>query len=215
MESMEMTIDSIRVSPMNNQRVVILKEKGRDRYLPIWIGPAEADAIAMKLKGGSPVRPHTYDLACAAIDALGGSIDSVVIHRLENDTFYARMIIKAKEGRRELDCRPSDGMAMAVRAGASILADEEVLNRAGVALESLTESSETTPDEMSDGNPGHSWQCISIYRVDCSGPHLIAGKSIGMGTLPWITARSHASGYAQRTGRAHRLKRGWCTGQQL
>lgn len=150
MAKVEMTVDSIRVSPMNNQRVLILREKNKDRYLPIWIGPTEADAIAMKLKGESPPRPQTHDLAFAAINALSGSIDSVVIHRLENDTFYARMIIKAKEGRQELDCRPSDGMAMAVRAGAPILVTEEVLDRAGVALESLSESSETSTEGTRD-----------------------------------------------------------------
>ena len=71
---LEMAIDSIRVSPMNYQRVVILKEKDADRYLPIWIGPAEADAIAVKLQDLSVPRPLTHDLLGVIIDALGGTI---------------------------------------------------------------------------------------------------------------------------------------------
>ena len=135
MANLEMTIDSIRISVMHNQRVLILKEKDKDRYLPIWIGPAEGEAIAVKLREVSLSRPLTHDFACAAIDALGGSLESVVIHRLENDTFHAKVVIRAKEGQKEIDCRPSDAIAMAVRTAASILADEEVLDTAGFLLE--------------------------------------------------------------------------------
>ena len=150
MANTEMKIDSIRVSAMNDQRVLILKEKNEDRYLPIWIGPAEGDAIAIKLNAVSVSRPLTHDFACAAIDALGGSLESVVIHRLENDTFHAKVVIGTREGQKEIDCRPSDAMAMAVRTGVPILADEEVLEKAGVVLEPPSESSETLPEGMSD-----------------------------------------------------------------
>jgi len=153
MAYIEVTIDSMRVSKMNYQWVVILREKGRDRYLPIWIGPAEGDAIDSKRRGESPPRPLTHDLACAAIDALGGIIEAVVIHRLENDTFHAKMIINAKEGQKELDCRPSDGMAMAVRKGVPILADEEVLNQAGIILEQPSVPPETTTEDKADDQP--------------------------------------------------------------
>jgi bifunctional DNase/RNase len=135
MANKEMTIDSIRVSEMNYQRVIILKEKGRERYLPIWVGPPEGDAIAIKLQEVSLARPMTHDFACAVIDALGGSLESVVIHKLENDTFHAKMVVRAKEGQKEIDCRPSDAMAMAVRKSVPILADEEVLDKAGVVIE--------------------------------------------------------------------------------
>jgi len=151
MANMEMTVDSIRVSAMNDQRVLILKEKGKNRYLPIWIGPAEGDAIAVKLHEVPLSRPQTHDFACAAITALGGSLESVVIHTLESDTFHARVIIGTKEGQQEIDCRPSDGMAMAVRTGAPILAAEEILDRAGVVLEELQSQSSERPSEgMSD-----------------------------------------------------------------
>ena len=150
MANVEMTIDSIRVSAMNNQRVLILREKDRNRFLPIWIGPAEGDAIAVKLNKVSLPRPLTHDFACAAIDALGASLESVVIHRLENDVFYAKVIIRAKEEQKEIDCRPSDAMAMAVRKGVPILADEGVLNKAGVVLESAMESSGPPSEGKSD-----------------------------------------------------------------
>ena len=150
MANMEMTIDSIRLSEMNDQRVLILKEKDRDRYLPIWIGPAEGDAIAITLNKVSVSRPLTHDLACAAIDALGGRVESVVIYGLENETFHAKMVIRSKEWQKEIECRPSDGMAIAVRAGAPILADAEVLDRAGVAMGSAGESSGPPPEGMSD-----------------------------------------------------------------
>ena len=150
MANREMKIDSIRVSEMDNQWVLLLSEKDGDRYLPIWIGPAEGEVIAVKLNEISLSRPLTHDLACAVITALGGSLESVVIHRLENDSFHAKVVIGTKEGQKEIDCRPSDATAMAVRAGAPILADEEVLDRAGVALESPGESSETSTEGTAD-----------------------------------------------------------------
>ncbi len=89
----EMTIDSIRVSLMNYQRVVILKEKTAERYLPIWIGPAEADAIAVKLQGVNVPRPLTHDLLHSVIDTLGATLDSIVVNDLKNDTFFAKLIL--------------------------------------------------------------------------------------------------------------------------
>ncbi len=134
----EMTIDSIRVSLMNYQRVVILKEKATERYLPIWIGPAEADAIAVKLQGVAVPRPLTHDLLYATIDALGASIQSVVVSELKNDTFFAKIILTVNGGQLEVDSRPSDALALAVRADAPIYADEGVLEKAGILLDKET-----------------------------------------------------------------------------
>ena len=89
----EMTIDSIRVSMMNYQRVVILKEKTADRYLPIWIGPSEADAIAVKLQGVSVPRPLTHDLLHSVIDALGASVNSIVVTSLRTIPFMPRLFL--------------------------------------------------------------------------------------------------------------------------
>jgi len=135
---LEMTIDSIRVSPMNYQRVVILKEKDSDRYLPIWIGPAEADAIAVKLQDLSVPRPLTHDLLRTVIDSLGGSIQQILVNDLQNDTFYAKITIQSNGDSKEIDCRPSDAVALAVRAQVPIFVEEAVLDKAGILLDKET-----------------------------------------------------------------------------
>jgi bifunctional DNase/RNase len=133
-----MTIDSIRVSLMNYQRVVILKEKMSDRYLPIWIGPAEADAIAVKLQGVAVPRPLTHDLLSSVIDALGATVNSIVVNDLKNDTFFAKVILEVDGKSLEVDSRPSDALALAVRTGVTIYADESVLEKAGILLDGET-----------------------------------------------------------------------------
>ena len=134
----EMAIDSIRVSLMNYQRVVILKEKMAGRYLPIWIGPAEADAIAVKLQGVTVPRPLTHDLLRSVIDSLGATIESIIVSDLKSDTFYAKIILNVDGGQLEIDSRPSDALALAVRAEAPIYADEAVLDKAGILLDEET-----------------------------------------------------------------------------
>ncbi len=114
----EMLIDSIRVSLMNYQRVVILKERESDRYLPIRIGSPEADAIALKLQDVSAARPLTHDLLGSVITTLGASIRHIVVCDLENDTFFAKLVLTLGDGSEtEIDCRPSDAIAVAVRGG--------------------------------------------------------------------------------------------------
>jgi len=134
----EMNIDSIRVSLMNYQRVVILKEKMAKRYLPIWIGPAEADAIAVKLQGVTVPRPLTHDLLNSVIDSLGASIDSIIVSDLKSDTFYAKIILSVNSEQIEIDSRPSDALALAVRTEAPIFAEEAVLDKAGILLDEET-----------------------------------------------------------------------------
>ena len=134
----EMSIDSIRVSLMNYQRVVILKEKDSERYLPIWIGPAEADAIAVKLQGVTVPRPLTHDLLNSVVDALGASVESVIVNDLKNDTFYAKIILNVDGGQMEVDSRPSDALALAVRVEAPIYVEDIVLDRAGILLDKET-----------------------------------------------------------------------------
>jgi len=134
----EMTIDSIRVSLMNYQRVVILKEKGTNRYLPIWIGPAEADAIAVKLQNVELSRPLTHDLLQSVISTLGATVDYIVVSGLKEDTFYARLALSVDGVKLDIDSRPSDALALAVRVGAPIYAEESVLEKAGIILEEET-----------------------------------------------------------------------------
>ena len=131
----ELTIESIRVSLMNYQRVVILKEKDSDRYLPIWIGPAEADAIAVRLQEVSVARPLTHDLLRSIIDALGATVSYILVSDLSNDTFFARIAMEVDGKSLEIDSRPSDAIALAVRSQVPIYADESVLEKAGVRLD--------------------------------------------------------------------------------
>ena len=134
----EMTIDSIRVSVMNYQRVVILKEKSFERYLPIWIGPAEADAIAVKLQDVSVPRPLTHDLLRSVIDTLGATVDHIVVCDLKNDTFFAKIHLRVNSKMMEIDSRPSDALALAVRVSAPIYVDESVMEKAGILLDKET-----------------------------------------------------------------------------
>jgi bifunctional DNase/RNase len=131
----ELSIESIRLSLMNYQRVVILREKDADRYLPIWIGPAEADAIAVRLQDVSVARPLTHDLLRNAIETLGARVSHIVVNDLANDTFFARIVLDVNGQTLEIDSRPSDAIALAVRVDVPIYAEESVLDRAGVVLD--------------------------------------------------------------------------------
>ena len=132
---LEVTVDSIRVSLMNYQRVVILKEKVQDRYLPIWIGPAEADAIAVKLQDIAVPRPLTHDLLKRVIETLGASLNFILVSDLKDDTFYAKLHLRVDKSDMEVDCRPSDALALAVRAQVPIFVEEAVLDKAGIYLD--------------------------------------------------------------------------------
>lgn len=134
----EMLIDSIRVSLMNYQRVVILKEKNADRYLPIWIGPAEADAIAVKLQDISVPRPLTHDLLRSVLETIGVSVSHIVVSDLQNDTFFAKIVLLMDSKTLEVDSRPSDAIALAVRAKVPIYVEEKVLDKAGIVLDKET-----------------------------------------------------------------------------
>jgi bifunctional DNase/RNase len=133
----EMVIASIRASTMNYQRVVILKEKSGERYLPIWIGSAEADAIAVKLQGVNVLRP-LHDLLCSIIAALGASINFVLLSDFKNDTFYAKIVFNTGSRKLEVDSRPSDALALALRTGVPIYADEVVLDKGAIMLDKET-----------------------------------------------------------------------------
>lgn len=149
---LEMSVDSIRVSPMNYQRVVILRQKESDRYLPIWIGPAEADAIAVKLQDLSVPRPLTHDLLRTVIDTLGGQVQHILVSDLQNDTFFAKIVIQMNGDLKEIDSRPSDAMALAVRTQVPIFADETVMEKAGVLLDKET-GKPIVPDQPDQPDP--------------------------------------------------------------
>jgi bifunctional DNase/RNase len=131
----EVTIDSIRISLVSQHRIVLLKELDSDRQLPIWIGPCEADAITIELQDVKVARPLTADLVNVVINDLGGTISHVLIRELTEQVFHASLFIDINDEMHEIDCRPSDAIAVAVRAKVPIFANEEVLEEAGVLPE--------------------------------------------------------------------------------
>lgn len=131
----EMTIESVRINLATQQRVVILKATSQDRYLLIWIAHPEAYAIAVELQGTTAQRPLTHDLLKNVISSLGARLVSVVISDLVEEVYYARLVLDIDGRHVEVDSRPSDAIALAVRAKAPIYVEDDILERSGVKLE--------------------------------------------------------------------------------
>ncbi len=144
----KVTIDSIRASLLSQHRVVVLKEEDLERYLAIWIGPYEADAITIRLQGVEIARPLTHDLLEQAILRLGGTVSHIVVNDLHDDTFYARVVVDKDGERIELDSRPSDAIALAVRVRSPIFVSESVMERAGITPDEEIDLDELTTDEL-------------------------------------------------------------------
>ena len=125
-------VHSIRVSLVSHHRVVLLKDKESDRYLPIWIGPYEAEAIAMALQHVEPPRPMTHDLLKNVTDALGATVSHILINELTDNTFHARIVMDVDGRYSEIDSRPSDAMALAVRCKVPIYVADEVMEQASI-----------------------------------------------------------------------------------
>jgi uncharacterized protein len=126
----EMVVESVRVHMRTGRHVLLLKEVDAGRILPVWIGPWEAQAIAMRLQGITAERPLTHDLFAAALGELGVRVDRVVIASLAEETFHARLVLVTDDARHELDARPSDAVALAVRLDCPIFAAAAVLDQA-------------------------------------------------------------------------------------
>jgi bifunctional DNase/RNase len=131
----EVIIDSIRVSLMSQYRIVILKDTNSDRYLPIWIGPCEADAITIELQEMPPQRPLTHDLLKSMIRELGGKVVHILINDLRHDVYYARIVVDIGGKQIEVDSRPSDAVALAVRTKVPIFVAETVMERHSIEPE--------------------------------------------------------------------------------
>lgn len=131
----EVKIAGIQVSLMSQHRVVLLKELDAERYLPIWIGPYEAEALNIELQQIGVARPLTHDLLKNVIEALGGVVQYIVVAELHDDTFYANIIINVDGREMEIDARPSDAMNLAVRARVPIYVAEQVMAEAGIVPE--------------------------------------------------------------------------------
>ena len=148
----EMQIESVRVHMLSNRHVVILKDPIGDRYLPIWIGAWEASAIAMRLQGLQAERPLTHDLFAAALERLGVRVERVVISELADETYHASIHLERDGFQVEVDARPSDALALAVRTEVQIFAAEEVLAQAALNADPDEEAgSDNEPDEDDPG----------------------------------------------------------------
>ena len=134
----EMTVDHVTVNKSNFERVVVLKAKNVSKYLPILIGPTEADSIALKLQGQKLPRPMTHDLMDSMIRDLGAKVTKVVVSEMKGAMFLAKVVLQKNGVTVESDSRPSDAIALAVRSGAPIYAEEDVLDQAGIDFDPET-----------------------------------------------------------------------------
>ena len=141
----EVTIESIRVSLISQARVVILKDIDSDRYLSIWIGQFEAEAIMVVLQEMEVARPLTHDLLKNTIVTLGGHVERVVISDLREDVFYARILVEVRGQHLEIDSRPSDALALAVRVRTPIYVEAAVMDKAAVEPEAEIEAEAAPP----------------------------------------------------------------------
>lgn len=137
MNMREMTLHGLSMDPKNGSPVLLLKEADSQRTLPIWIGMYEANAIATSLAQIVPPRPMTHDLFHNVLTSLGYTVTRVVITEIRDSTFYAVIVLNSASGEVEIDSRPSDAVALAVRAGSPIFAAEEVLEKSAIDLSTV------------------------------------------------------------------------------
>ena len=145
----QVSIDSVRVSLVSPHRIVVLKDNA-DRFLPIWIGPFEAEAISIALQGNQVARPLTHDLLKTVIHELGGTPSHIAVTDLRDDTFYAQIVVQLNGRRLELDSRPSDAIALAVRLQVPIYVAGEVMDKASIRPSRSTEGAALEDEEKLD-----------------------------------------------------------------
>jgi uncharacterized protein len=149
-EMVEVIIDSVRVSLTNQQRIVLLREQDVECYLPIWIGPYEAESITIALQEIEIARPQTHDLLINLLEKIHARLIRVEVIALKGDVFYGNLVVESAGNTVLIDARPSDSIALAVRAHVPILVDRQVLETAGIVpdadLQQETDESEVNPD---------------------------------------------------------------------
>lgn len=129
----ELILNKIKIDETRNEQIIVLREKDGVRYLPVVIGIAEVNAIKLKLSGVKPPRPLTHDLVVSVVEGLGARLEKIVIDKLQQNTFFAKLHLKKNDGEEILiDARPSDSVALALRAQAPIFAAEEVMGEASI-----------------------------------------------------------------------------------
>lgn len=158
------TVDSIRVSLLTQHRVVVLREAESRRYLPIWIGPFEADAIALALQGHEPQRPMTHDLLKTIFNELGATISYILVNDIHDSTFFARIVCEQGGHTLEIDARPSDAIALAVRIEVPIYVEQRVLDQAGVPLDDEEEASTDEPITSEEPEKETNDEGLTLFR---------------------------------------------------
>jgi bifunctional DNase/RNase len=129
----EMELNKIVIDEKRHDQLIVLKEKGGERILPIVIGLAEASAIKLKISGFTPPRPLTHDLLHVTIEHLHAAIEKILIDKLEENTFHAKIVLKTTSGESKvIDARPSDSIALAVRAHAPIFVEDEIIKQSAI-----------------------------------------------------------------------------------
>jgi len=129
----EMELNKIVIDEKRHDQLIVLKEKNGERILPIVIGLHEASAIKLKISGFNPPRPLTHDLLHTAISHLSATIDRIIIDKLEENTFHAKIVLKTSGGEEKIiDARPSDSIALAVRACAPIFVEDEIIKQSEI-----------------------------------------------------------------------------------
>ena len=162
----ETRIHSIRMSLVTQHRVVILKEVSSERYLPIWIGAYEADAIAVELQEVNVSRPLTHDLLRAIIGELGANVTRILINDLHDDTFFARIVMDSNGAHKEVDARPSDAIALAVRVKAPIFVEDAVMDKASVVLDGNADNRQPAAERFTGSSSGQKIdeEKLSVFR---------------------------------------------------
>jgi bifunctional DNase/RNase len=166
----EVVIDSVRVSLTNPQRIVVLREPNVERYLPIWIGPYEAEEITIALQEIEIARPRTHDLLKSVIHELNARLLRLEIVALREDVFYGELVVEANNHIVNIDCRPSDGLALAVRTHVPILVARDVLDAAGITPEEETHAAQndapaSAPTSSKDSETGEtSEERLSVFE---------------------------------------------------
>jgi len=149
----EVRVQSLALDRSNNTPVVILQERDGNRVLPIWIGPSEASAIAMQLADMEFSRPLTHDLLCSVLRGLGGTLQKVIITKVEQSTYYAELIVHKNGEVFSLDARPSDSIAVALRVEARIFAQDDLLEEATIEIAEDESAAELTFDVQEPVEP--------------------------------------------------------------
>ena len=163
----EMTLYGVSFEPIGKQPIVLLKTVDEDRFLPIWIGQAEAAAILMRLQGATPQRPMTHDLLSDVVSELKGEVVRVTVTELRENTYFARITIVQDGNEIEIDSRPSDAIALAVRCEAQIFAADEVVEESSIEFQAGDEeASLVTASNLADLDPEEFRQFIETVTPE-------------------------------------------------